>query len=391
MGNNQRNNKENPLFSWILTLIMLAAFWPVGLYLLFRMLTVGSITSPRKPDPKQPIDVRAAEVREPSPKQPARQPQRSQAQKPQARPAAAAAAPYASSRAPITIGKKWGNGLIIAGAIVTGLFGFVLLNQVIDLISYGYYSYLLREMVYMAGLTATGLVLLFCGIGRRKKATRYRRYLTLIGQRESLSIDTLAKAMPVSYRRACDDLQDMLERGFLPAGYVDAIGRRIVFSDGGIREDPVPPKPKPASTKPDAASDDAILSAIRAINDDIDDVVMSQKIDRIEEITGKILDFQRKNPSASADLRNFLDYYLPTTLKILRSYAQLEEQGIEGENISSTKFRIEGMMDKVVSGFENRLDKLFQSDALDISSDVQVLEQMLKKDGLASDELKIEL
>lgn len=389
MGNNQRNNKENPLFSWILTLIMLAAFWPVGLYLLFRMLTVGSITSPRKPDPKQPIDVRATEVREPSSKQHARQPQPRQAQKPQA--SRTAASPYVSGRPPITIGKKWGNGLIVAGAIVAGLFGFVLLNQVIDLISYGYYSYLLREMVYMAGLTATGLVLLFCGIGRRKKAARYRRYLTLIGQRESLSIDTLAKAMPVSYRRACDDLQDMLERGFLPAGYVDAIGRRIVFSDSGLREDPVSPKPQPASTKPDTASDDAILSAIRAINDDIDDVVMSQKIDRIEEITGKILDFQRKNPSSSADLRNFLDYYLPTTLKILRSYAQLEEQGIEGENISSTKSRIEGMMDKVVSGFENRLDKLFQSDALDISSDVQVLEQMLKKDGLASDELKMEL
>ena len=72
-------------------------------------------------------------------------------------------------------------------------------------------------------------------------------------------------------------------------------------------------------------------------------------------------------------------------MKILRSYAQLEDQGIEGENISATKARIEGMMDMVVKGFETRLDKLFQSDALDISSDVSVLEQMLQRDGLAGD------
>ena len=74
---------------------------------------------------------------------------------------------------------------------------------------------------------------------------------------------------------------------------------------------------------------------------------------------------------------------LPTTLKILHAYAQLEAQGIEGENISAAKDRIENMMDKVVEGFEKQLDKLFQDSTLDITTDVQVLEQMLNKDGLS--------
>lgn len=68
---------------------------------------------------------------------------------------------------------------------------------------------------------------------------------------------------------------------------------------------------------------------------------------------------------------------------ILRAYARMEEQGVEGENIRSAKARIEGMMDKVVEGFEKQLDKLFQDDAMDIATDVQVLERMLEKDGLS--------
>ena len=77
---------------------------------------------------------------------------------------------------------------------------------------------------------------------------------------------------------------------------------------------------------------------------------------------------------------------LKTTLKILNSYAQLEEQGVEGENISAAKVRIEGMMDKVVDGFEKQLDLLFQGDAMDITADVEVLERMLAKDGLSGQE-----
>ena len=86
----------------------------------------------------------------------------------------------------------------------------------------------------------------------------------------------------------------------------------------------------------------------------------------------------------SPQLHSFLSYYLPTTLKILRAYAQLEDQEVNGENISAAMERIENMMDKVVEGFEKQLDQLFQGDALDITADVEVLERMLAKDGLSS-------
>ena len=109
-------------------------------------------------------------------------------------------------------------------------------------------------------------------------------------------------------------------------------------------------------------------------------------------ITAKILDYQRQHPEKSPQLHSFLSYYLPTTLKILRAYAQLEDQEVAGENITAAMERIEGMMDKVVEGFEKQLDQLFQGDALDITSDVEVLERMLSKDGLSSkDSIRLEL
>ncbi|MEG0320831.1 MAG: 5-bromo-4-chloroindolyl phosphate hydrolysis family protein, partial [Oscillospiraceae bacterium] len=211
------------------------------------------------------------------------------------------------------------------------------------------------------------------------KVKRFRKYLALIGKRDSIAVETLAQAMPVSVKTAVNDLQDMLDGGILPVGYVDVQRSRLVLTAEGMEDAPEPEKPKTDRAK----DENEYLIEIKTVNDAVTDESMSRKIDRIGEITGKILDYQRKNPNRSGELRSFLNYYLPTTLKILRAYAQLEAQGIEGENITAAKARIEGMMDRVVEGFEKQLDKLFQNAALDITSDVEVLEKMLNNDGLS--------
>ena len=77
-----------------------------------------------------------------------------------------------------------------------------------------------------------------------------------------------------------------------------------------------------------------------------------------------------------------MSYYLPTTLKLLDSYATFEKQGITGENIDSARMNIEKTLDTLVQGFSQQLDQLFTADVLDISADIDVLENMMKKDGL---------
>ena len=232
------------------------------------------------------------------------------------------------------------------------------------------------------GFLCASLFMTGTGISMTRRARRQRLYLGAIGQRTSIFISDLAGAAGVSERKCISDLQKMLSDGILPMGYIDRATGRLVLTDQGY-ERPATPQPEPEPERP-ADSDDDILRQIKEINDAIPGEEMSRKIDRVGEITGKILDYQRQNPAKAGQLRQFLNYYLPTTLKLLKTYAQLDAQGVEGENITAAKARIENMMDKVVEGFEKQLDQLFQSDAMDIATDVAVLERMLDKDGLGT-------
>ena len=129
------------------------------------------------------------------------------------------------------------------------------------------------------------------------------------------------------------------------------------------------------------------LREIRRVNDRIADPIISGKIDRLEELAGKIFRIVDQEPVKKAKAATFLNYYLPTTQKLLDSYADFEESGVSGENVSQAKRRIADTMDKIVEGFERQLDQLYQSDAMDVDSDIRVMEQMLRRDsgGMFSD------
>ena len=444
-GYNGGDNDNSELISWIIVVAALVMFWPVGLFLLFRKLTgnsVGSGTN-RRYQQRHPYDIQQDAAAGAGPYKPSSSASgagsSASSAKPGASPSASSAqsgartdrggynykyeyryqyqggqqagqqqsqqaagrqsyagrgrsqqpgmqgVPYQKRRKNVDLNK--GKGMTIWGGILTGIFGFIsAVSFPAILFSEGLLG-TLAAMAPLLGFTGLGVVLLVCGAQRSKKAKRFRKYLALIGKRDSISIATLAQAMPVSYHTACDDLQEMLDEGYIPTGYLDMSSGRLILSDEGIREEvPVQEEEEVEEVEEptrSAEEDDAILREIKQTNDAIADPVMSAKIDRIGEITSKILEYQRKNPNKNSQLRSFLSYYLPTTLKILKAYAQMEAQGIEGENIRAAKERIEGMMDKVVEGFEKQLDKLFQDDAMDITTDVEVLERMLDKDGLS--------
>ena len=125
------------------------------------------------------------------------------------------------------------------------------------------------------------------------------------------------------------------------------------------------------------------IAAIRQANKGIEDAGVSAQIDRLEEISSKIFKHIAENPRKATEIRKFLNYYLPTVLKLLNSYDKLAQQTVKGDNIKFTMKRIEEIMETVVKAFENQLDRLFQDEALDISTDITVLEGMLAQEGLA--------
>ena len=287
-------------------------------------------------------------------------------------------------------GLPTGTFKMLAGAVMALAFGIGTIGTTavfVESLHYGFFfSNELTNVVVCLVACLVGVGMFFSGREQRGRTERYTNYLAYIGANRQVSLAPMAAAMDVSVRRLTRDLRKMLSTHVLPTGYLDMQAGKLILTEMGYTE----PEPEPEPEKKEETTpDDDILREIRLINDLIPDPVISAKIDRIEEITQKILQYQKTHPQRTEQLRTFLNYYLPTTLKILRSYARLEAQGVEGENITAAKARIEGMMDQVVEGFEKQLDKLFSSDAMDIAADVQVLENMLKKDGLSGDDMNL--
>ena len=124
------------------------------------------------------------------------------------------------------------------------------------------------------------------------------------------------------------------------------------------------------------------LGEMRRLNESIEDERISAQIDHLEEVTGKIIDQVVAQPKKLPQIRRFLDYYLPTTLKILNAYDRMDAAGISGSNIDATKGKVETMMDTIVKAFDRQLDALFGEEALDISTDITVMENLLAREGL---------
>ena len=273
---------------------------------------------------------------------------------------------------------KGGTALMVLGIIFAASLGFSALMCLINYVPSGAFT--------LGILTLASLVMMGGGIKLNRRKERMINYMAYIGTNREVGLANMAASCGVPIKTLCKDLRKMLAEGLLPTGYLDLAAGKLFLTESGYRVHEEKPAAEEKKPHTEVQADDSILKEIRQVNDAIPDQVMSAKIDRIEEITGKILAYQKSHPDKAGQLRSFLNYDLPTTLKILRAYAQLDAQGIEGENISAAKARIEGMMDQVVVGFEKQLDKLFHDEAMDITSDVKVLENMLKKDGLSDDQ-----
>ena len=152
---------------------------------------------------------------------------------------------------------------------------------------------------------------------------------------------------------------------------------------------------KPASTG-NAELDKMIRDGALAIQEmkrldaNIADPGISADIVRLEQVSAKIFDEVKAHPEKLPQIRRFLDYYLPTTLKLLNAYDRMSGTGVSGENIDTTLAKVEGMMRTIVAAFEKQLDSLYGAEALDISTDITVLENMMAREGLAEDPLKAE-
>lgn len=272
--------------------------------------------------------------------------------------------------------------LMIVGAAITCIFGISLVTMLGEVIAYGWYSYMMEELFPMCGFFAGGVAMLVAGQRMKRRSARVARYLAVMGERGYISVEELCTVTGKSRKKIESDLDYMVEKGLLGTGaYLDS-GRGIFFRSADAFADYANATAKKENVTPKEANEGyaGALRAIRSANDRIADAVLSEKIDHLETVAGKIFREVEEHPEKQQQAATFLNYYLPTTLKLLDSYAKFEEAGIEGENLSRAQERIEETMDALIKGFDKQLDDLYRNEAMDIDSDIRVMENMLRRD-----------
>ena len=346
---------DNDLGAWIFIAVMFAVAWPVGLILLLMKLSEGGKKKVRRQTARSDAAQKTVQQVTRTPEYSARS----------------------------------GKIMKTVGAVL-GIVGALFLLRQLDFtlgyaIEYGEWMYLLRQIFYPVGMLAGGASLLLGSGVIKRRQRRFATYLRTAGQKQAVPLDYLARAADVSRRRVEKDINAMLEKGLWgDEAYID-MGSGMLFRsqdaasayfDAARRARAE--QESPVQTAPEGYA--GILRQIRELNDRIADEALSAKLDRLEQLSGRIFKLVEENEEKRAAASTFLNYYLPTTLKLMENYANFEEAGVSGENLSQAKAKIEKTMDSIVAGFEHQRDALYRTDAMDIASDIQVMETMLRRD-----------
>lgn len=240
----------------------------------------------------------------------------------------------------------------------------------------------LEKLLWGLSMLVAGGALIFSSVSMRRSIKRYAKYLIVMGDREAMAVEELARTLGYTPKKVERDLQRMIDRGYFGGKAYLNVELGYLFrsrqADQEIRQKQAAQAAQPPQETEEGYS--GILRNIRRANDAIADPVLSAKIDRLEDVTARIFKAVEDDPPKRERIDTFLNYYLPTTQKLLHSYASFEAAGVEGENLRQAKQRIEATMDSIVRGFEHQLDELYKMDVLDIDSDIRVMETMLRRD-----------
>lgn len=292
----------------------------------------------------------------------------------------------------------FGAGLMqIGGGIMTAIFGLSALINLAD------------SSHNIGGFVAAGILagifgfITYKGAKKKKLEKLFQRYARIIGQREFIDLDELASAAMETGSQTRSNVKLLIGNGILDGAALDDHEKTLILTSHAYqyyrnaqneedkRQKALQNTNSQKAAAPAATSEqnklmeegNAFIREIRDINDRIPDEVMSRKLYKLEDIVNKIFARAAEHPENVPALRKFMNYYLPTTRKLLYAYVELNNQPAQGENIRQTRKEIEDAVDTINVAFENLLDSLFTDVAMDISSDISVMKSMMAQDGLS--------
>ena len=303
----------------------------------------------------------------------------------------------------------------IAGMIPSGI------ATLVSLLGAGVGSWFIAFGVLTAGFG----VLTRVGFARRELYNRAKKYALVAGNNKYASVNTLSESLGIKAGKVKRDIKRMLNKGFFPEGYLDEEETTLMLSTDVYKQyqqtknyaiqaaaeqtaQDIGAKPKhkgrilPLSEKAKAAKakltkeqrqeleamvtegNDCIIK-LHELNDDIPGEQISRKLDELENTLKEIFTRVEENPEQMDRMHKLMDYYLPTMLKLVEAYKEYDQVSCPGEDILSAKQEIENTLDTINEAFVQLLNNLFRDSVWDVTTDAQVLQSMLKQEGLAAD------
>ena len=174
----------------------------------------------------------------------------------------------------------------------------------------------------------------------------------------------------------------------IAAGVALLVGRIVFIMAQGLDTSKEAPVQQTIPKTGDEAVDSLVekgqemLAQIRKENDLIPDAELTAQMNQLENVANRIFHTVAEQPAKAPQIRRFMDYYLPTTLKMLSGYRKMDERQVTGKNAQETRSQIREAMNTVLKAFDKQLDALYQDDMLDLSTDIDVMETMLRQEGL---------
>ena len=305
---------------------------------------------------------------------------------------------------------KKGTGRIVAGTIlsivsIAGMIALLVTKTFLEMIG----TASLAEIVLGPGVLLipflAGIILSATGNHYRKRYRRAQKYVEILNGRGFCEIKELAEKSNQSETETRKDLRKMIQKRVFREAYMDKqetclMINRIAYDyylqpEESLRQremEEAKRKEQEEKMSPEILemirTGDEYIRTIREANDDIPGEVISEKLDRLEQVVRRIFESVKKHPEQKKEMDKFMDYYMPTTLKLVNAYREFDALEVKGENITNAMQEIENTLDTISRAFERLLDDLFQDAAFDVSTDISVLQMMLAREGYKEKDFK---
>lgn len=305
---------------------------------------------------------------------------------------------------------KKGTGRIVAGTIlsivsIAGMIALLVTKTFLEMIG----TASLAEIVLGPGVLLipflAGIILSATGNHYRKRYRRAQKYVEILNGRGLCEIKELAEKSNQSETETRKDLRKMIQKRVFREAYMDKqetclMINRIAYdyylqAEESLRQremEEAKRKEQEEKMSPEILemirTGDEYIRTIREANDDIPGEVISEKLDRLEQVVRRIFESVKKHPEQKKEMDKFMDYYMPTTLKLVNAYREFDALEVKGENITNAMQEIENTLDTISRAFEKLLDDLFQDAAFDVSTDISVLQMMLAREGYKEKDFK---